>query len=1105
MLLFGIQNIVYPQSPRFNFNFKDVYIKHVFSEIESKSNYIFLYSDKQINIYKRVSVSVKDATIDELLKEVFKDKVTYLIEDRQIIIKSSELDDSKKYRFSGRVIDEEGKPIYGVNVLVKGGTDGIATDNEGYFLLETDEEETQLSFTFIGFKPQEKKAYFKSFTEIVLEEETSELGEVVVVGYGSQKRASVIGSIDRVNPGELQQPSRTLSTSLAGRLAGIIAVQKSGEPGYDGADFWIRGVNTFTGDTNPLILVDGVERNIDNIDTEEISEFTILKDATATAVYGVRGANGVVLITTKHGRIGKPQINFRSENGYSSPLSLPKFVDGATYMELQNEALQNSGLTPIFSNNQIEHTRKGTDPYYYPDVNWMDEFIKPWSSSHRVTLNVSGGTPKARYFVSGAFFNQNGMWKKYEENSYNNNVNLKRYNFRTNIDIDVTPTTILSLKIGAILEDRNYPGVSSSQIFTYMMDVPPTWFPLKYQDKDKIPGISYNQGRNPYQLLAHSGYSTHFYTTLQSNISVNQNLGFILEGLKTNVMFAFDTYTSANILRELAPRPYLIKPWGFDSKGEPILANSNGDYRYIEQDQSNDSYHDYLVRNNSSSKSFTTTQRSVYIEASVMYNKTFNEHGLGALLLYNQSDKLYPSKTGIFDAIPKRHQGLTGRLTYEYREKYFFEFNFGYNGSENYKKGNRYGFFPSYAVGWTPSNEDFFYPVKRYIEYMKIRASHGIVGNDRTDNRFAYITRVDYTNTNVGFGTNNGYGYGSGRGIDIVYYGNADAVWEEASKTDIGIELKFLKHFRLQSDFFYEKRKNIWTELSKVPDIVGFGDRIPYSSIGVMQNMGVDGFLEYGQLFSKDFSMSFKGTYSFARNEVLKNGMAKPKYSYQSHIGQPYGRSLGYIAEGLFIDQSEIDNSPDQSSLGNTKPGDIKYRDINDDDKIDDFDRLFIGYSWVPEITFGLGATFKFRSLDFAFLLQGATNVSFFAKPKIFPEVNKGNVLSIVEKSRWNSNTQNLNADFPRLGVGNQNNNYVNSTWWLKDGSYVRLKQIELGYSLPEKLIGRYHMTNVRFYTNALNIMTFSGFKWWDSESQDIDGMYYPPQKVVNFGVEVKF
>ncbi|WP_052272724.1 TonB-dependent receptor [Flavihumibacter solisilvae] len=1096
---------------------KDASLKKVFVEIRRQGGLNFVYNNNLLRQARHVDIRVANVPVEEVLKICFKDlPVSFRIIDNTVVIVKSE--ERKRPPISppsppvtviGRVTDEDGKPVADVSILLKGTDIGTTSDANGVYSIKIpDQPEKVLVFSSIGFESQEINIGKQSVINITLRKKIKAEESAVVVAFGKQKKISVVGSIDKVNPADLKVPTRTISTSLAGRLAGVIAVQGTGEPGYDGAEFWIRGINTFTGNQRPLILVDGVERSIDMIDPDEIADFAILKDATATAVYGVRGANGVVIITTKRGTAGKPQINFSIETSFSKNSKLAKMVDGPTYMEMMNEAETNKpGGLPIFSQGVIDSTRSGVaDPYYYPNVDWTNAMLKPWANSQHATMNISGGNDKTRYFVSAAFLNQNGMFKGARENSYNNNINLKRYNFRSNVDVNVTSSTVLGLTLAGSLENRNYPGNGTQAIFDAMRRAAPTWFPVAYPDKTKIPG---RKGvNNPWQMLAHSGYTTEYYSRLQSNFIVNQHLNFITNGLSARFNFSFDTYTSSVLRRSMNPRKYLIVPQDLDGDGEPdrdakgnyILMDAEGNYRYEDQDPGNSGYTSYLTREGEKGNN-----RNMYTELSLNYNRTFSKHTVGGLLLFNRNDYLDPSDESLFGSIPQRRQGLTGRATYGFSDRYFVEFNFGYNGSENYAEGSRMGFFPSYAIGWVLSKEKFFRPLLGAVDFLKIRLSSGKVGNDAINNRFAYLTRVENTTTNYGFGSNNGYGYGSGAGINITYYGNPNATWEIAKKSDLGLEVNFLKHFRLNADLFYEKRTNIWVPLNNVPDIYGFSS-IPSANAGAMENKGVDGFLEYQQQFAKNLNITFKGTFYYGRNKILATGDITPKYAYQSNIGQPFGRTLGYVAQGLFTDSTEILKSPDQNILGATRPGDIKYKDINGDGKIDQFDRVFIGNPTIPELTFGFGASIVYKNFDLSFLLQGAARVSFIANPKPFAEVDKSSGVLTIMEDRWTKENQNIHATFPRLGVGSQDNNYVASTHWLENGSYARLKQLEIGYSLSNRFFNNSKwMKSFRVYCSGLNLFTISSFKWWDPESKNSTGMYYPVQKVLNVGLDIKF
>lgn len=1096
-----LANKTYSQS-NISLTMENTTVKAVLVEIENQSGYNFMYSGNIIDVKRKISIDII-GDINSVLKSLFAGTdINYTINDRIILLSRDRDFQQGEIIVKGKVTDVTDHTLPGVTILLKGTNNGTITDAYGSYTFKVPAD-ASLVFSFIGMKSQEIAVEGRTSIDVVLEEESKGLDEVVIVGYGTQKKGSVIGSVDRIEPAQLKQPTRTISTSLAGRLAGVISVQSSGEPGYDGATFWIRGVNTFTGSQTPLVLVDGIERNLDNVDPEEIADFTILKDATATAVYGVRGANGVVLITTKKGTVSAPKINLKIETGLTSPIDLPDFVDGPTYMILQNEALLNEGQTPVYSQSRIDNTIAGTDPYYYPNVNWMDALMKDYNVSQRVNLNISGGSERVQYFISGSFLKQDGMYKSFKVYNYDNNINYKRYNFRSNVDVNLTKTTLMSLNLSSILTDGHTPGHGSESIFGVILKSPPTAFPLQLPDKTKQPGT---EGLvSPFSWLAASGYNDYYRTLNQSNISALQDLSFIVQGLKAKVTFSYDTYTSANVAMLMNPRRYMIVPWGYDEDGNPILKNEDGEYNHVDQNPSSDAYDDYLVRSASS----PYTDRSVYLEGSLIYNRTFNKHDFGGLLLFNRSNTVFPSSSGVYESVPKRYQGVTGRTSYTYDKKYFIEFNCGYNGSENFAKGHRYGFFPALAIGWVPTEENFMASLKPVIDYMKIRLSYGKVGNDQIGSvsgvsRFAYLTRVEASGRGVSFGTD-GNGYGSGTGVNITYFGSDDASWETANKADLGLELNFKNGIGLQTDLFYEKRTDIWTGLSKIADIFGLAGKIPGGNVGEMENKGIDGFISYLKRINNDLSVNVKGTFTFAKNKVKANGAETPEKEYQSQISQPYGRSLGYVAEHLFVDQAEIDNCPDQSYLGTVQPGDIKYKDIDKNGVIDAFDRIYIGHPNIPEMTYGLGANVNYKDFDFSFLFQGAARVSFYAKPQAFTDVQLGNVWAFTVDNRWTKENQNIYADIPRLGVGSQNNNFVNSTHWLRDGSYLRLKQLEVGYSLPKKILNAVHILGARFYVNGVNLFTWSPFKWWDPEAQSINGMQYPPQKVINMGLEVKF
>lgn len=1086
-------------------------LEEVFKDIESKSDYTFFYNVENIDLNKKVTIKVKQEALKNILERILSDYV-FTVENKMIAVMSKKEKSNSLQQntvvVTGRVLDSKtGEPLIGVTVSVKdNATTGTATDENGDFaLMIPSNKNVVLVISYVGYKKQEIRVDGKKVLSIALDEDLGMLDEIVVVGYSTQKKGSVIGSIDKVNPDKLKIPTRTISTSLAGRLAGVITAQASGEPGYDGAQIWIRGINTFNGSASPLVLVDGIERNIDYLNPEEIEDFTILKDATATAVYGVRGANGVILITTKAGKIGAPRVNVRAEVGFTSPIFNTKFVDGPTYMRVHNEALRNSGRPDLYTEKQIERTESGYDPYYYPNVNWFKELITKNNPVQQVTLDASGGSEIVRYYMMAAFLNQDGMFKDFGGVSYNNNINAKRYNFRANIDLNITKTTLAGVRVAAVLQDRNYPGEATQTIFNRMMDTPPVVFPLSFPDPDYMPGYAYSQARNPYQLLARSGTTTENYVEVQSTFTLSQDLNFITKGLKLKGTFSFDSYSVGKLKKTIKPRPFMIVPWGYDENGDPILKNENGVYKYVDQDPAETSYTDNLTR--SLVDGYPYLDRKIYMEANLIYSRDFGKHSVGGLLLYQQSDKQYPTSTDLYGSIPRRTQGLSGRATYSYRDTYFAEFNFGYNGSENFAKGHRYGFFPSYAIGWTPSNESFMGFIKPAVSYLKFRLSHGYVGNDNLS-RFVYLSKLgSIDNTNVGFGTNNGFGFGYGNGTWFSYYGNENATWERAAKTNFGMELVLFDDIRLQADVFYEKRTQIWDQLKTFYDIFGYAGREPSANIGEMENKGFDASLEYSKSYGKDWTVDFKGTFTFARNKILKSGETPQKYPYLEKVGHSANRTLAYVAEGYFIDNAEIMNSPDQTAIGGgiPKPGDLKYKDINEDGVIDQFDRIPMKYPSVPEITYGFGIGARYKNLDISLFFQGAANVMFYARPLTFSSEGKGNFYDIVYNDYYRDELQNIDARFPRLSVGDQSANYTTSTWWMHNGNYIRLKQAEIGYNLPTSVMKKIGLRGCRIFTNANNLFTISPFKWWDPESRNMDGLKYPIQRTISFGLAVNF
>jgi TonB-linked SusC/RagA family outer membrane protein len=981
----------------------------------------------------------------------------------------------------GVVTDASGQTLPGVNVVVKGTTLGVTTDINGEYVLTVPADAQVLVFSFVGMQTQEVEIRGRTLINVTMQEGAIGLDEFQVVGYGWQRRESVVGAITTIDVQQLQVPSRSISNALAGRMAGVISVQTTGEPGFDHAQFWIRGVGTFGANRDPLILVDGIERDINGLDIEEVESISILKDATATAVYGVRGANGVVLITTKRGTQDRPTVSFRTETGMTSPTRMPRFVDAVQFSELFNEA---RGMD-FYSQEVIDAYRNHSDPDLFPNVNWLDEMYSGSAGFHRHNLNVRGGTERVRYFMSGSFYNEDGMYAVNELARYNSNINLQRYNFRSNIDISLTETTELSLGIGDVLTSRNTPGATSGNIWGYAFATSPNVFPAEYSD-GRASGPSWGTGENPYNLLVNSGYSDIWENTVQSIVALKQEMDAVTEGLSGRIMFSFDKYNTSTMTRFKEVETFLAV--NRDEDGELVFNRTREGQ-------------EFLTYNSSSS-----ANRRIYFETALTYDRRFGVHTLGGLLLYNQSSFMNTGAVSFETALPYVHQGIAGRATYSFRDRYFLEGNFGYNGSENFAKGHRFGFFPSVAVGWIPSNETFFEGVKETVTWLKLRGSHGYVGNDEIGGgrRFIYLSTVDEGASGYNFGTNNAWH----TGITFGEIGTPLATWEKAQMSNLGLEFHLFHDLQIQADVFYEKRDMIFLQRGSLPGFIGL-QTPPFVNLGVMENKGFDGSMEYLRRFG-EFSISFMGNFSYARNKILENDQPDYTWAYRNRHGQKFGQQFGFIAVGLFESEEEIAQSPTQFGLTNLRPGDIKYLDVNGDGVIDSNDEVPIGFSTIPEIVYGFGASMVYKNFDFSFMFQGVSNVSrMIGGVPVFPfnspNLGRSNIYEEVYYSRWTEDNPSQDVMFPRLSDGPNDNNFRPSTWWQQDMSYMRLRNIELGFTLSQDLTRRARIENMRFFVSGMNLLTFSGFKLWDPELGTNNGNVYPLSKVVNFGASINF
>ena len=1069
---------------RISLDLQNVPLKEVLARIEDQSNYIFVYYDSILDASRRVSISVSDQPVGNVLEVLFAGtENTWKLSGRQIVIgKAAAAGKAEKQtplRVMGSVKDTNGEPLIGVTVFVKERPSvGTATDINGNYLIDVQTDDV-LEFSYVGYKTQDVAVAGRGLLDIVLEQNDAILDAVEVVGYGVQKKISVIGSQQSIQVKELKVPVANLTQGLAGRVAGLVSVQRTSEPGFDDADIYIRGISTLTASMSaPLTLVDGVPRSFANVDPEDIESFSILKDASATAVYGVRGANGVIIINTKSGSKGRPKFTVRYTEGITTPTKITDFVDGATYMEMSNEASMTRGGGALYSREVIEKTRTHADPYLYPNVDWMDEILRDYSHNRSANVNVSGGSDKAVYYIGLAYYDEDGMYKDTKLSDYNSNIYYRRYNVTTNLTLNPFRTTEIKLGIQGYLANANYPASAQSTIFESAYFTQPTYIAPLYPD-GKLGAFSGGE-LNPVAELGATGYANQWRSQVYSNLRITQQL---YKGLSITGMFSFDTYNYTSNRFTKSPNTYHAT--GRDANGNLI-------YEQTRQGTENLAY-------SLSAKG----DRTIYLEAALNYKNTFGRHDVSGMLLFNQSDEINTKATNVEEALPYRFRGLAGRFTYGFDDRYFAEFNFGYNGSENFTPKNRYGFFPSVGLGWVISNESFFEPLTNVIQYLKVRGTWGQVGNSQiSGRRFAYLATVtDSSSTSYTFGKNMDQNYGT---TAIDEYA-VDVTWEVADKTDIGVDMRLLNNkLNLQFDYFKESREGIYLRRSSIPSYVGMINN-PYGNIGKVENKGFELSVNYANSWGGDWSLSLMGNYSFNRNKVLEDD-STVVYPWQNTIGNKVGQRFGLVALGLFESYGEIAASPVQT--GDTRPGDIKYKDINGDGKIDEYDKVPIGWGSVPEIMYGFGFSVGWKNLSLTAMFQGAAHVdAMLSGEGVLPfsqGSSRGNLLSNIT-DRWTEENPRQNAFYPRLSIGNINMNYEESTWWLKDTDYLRLKNIELSYRLPDHWMKRIHLDNARIFIQGVNLLTFSSFKIWDVELGDGRGARYPNIASVSLGVNFNF
>ena len=1067
---------------------------------------------------------------------------------------------------TGRVSDEKGELLIGVSVQEKGTTNGTITDTNGQYNLKLTSNNPILIVSYIGYKSQEVKVGKQKVLDVILAEDVSSLDEVVVVAYGHQRKVSVVGAQSSMKIEDIKMPTANLSSAIAGRLPGVVAVQRSGEPGHDDSDLWIRGISTLAGqNSKPLVLVDGVERSFNNIDPEDIESFTVLKDASATAVYGVRGANGVILIKTKPGKVGKPQFSVDYYEGFVTLTKKPEMADAFTYMDAANEAYMDTRGSMLYSPQYIEATKKAHgllpndnplmfNPYLYPNVDWMNELFNDWGHNRRVNVSVRGGVPNATYYVSLSYYNEKGLTRTAEMENYDANIRYDRYNYTANLNLKPTETTTIDLGFNGFLSMGNYPQQSTSDLFASAMEINPVYLPLMMPD-GSVPGISTNGDlRNPYADLTRRGYKNEARNQLNSNIRLTQDLGFWKwsKGLTASAMLAFDVHNSRDLKYNKREDTYNFAGtkdenglWNDDdlgfwkwSKGltaSAMLAfdvHNSRDLKYNKREDTynfagtkdenglwNDDVFDadgnyryaltYTGHKDLAFDQGASDSRSTYFEASLNYDRSFGLHRIGGLLLYNQ--KIYRSSSdNLIGSLPYKQQGLAARATYSWNDRYFFEANLGYNGSENFSPEKRFGFFPAFGLGWAISNEAWWESLQETVSYFKVRYTDGLVGTDAvTGRRFMYLDQMASVDGYRFGDQNNGVG-----GWGFSKYG-ANVGWSTSRKQDLGVDLKFFKdNLSLTLDIFKEHRKDIFITRRVIPDYSGFVE-MPYANLGVVDNKGFEATLEYTQQLGKKCFLTVRGNFSWNEDKIIENDDPRVQYPWMEKRGTNVNGRWGWIAEGLFTSEEEIMDHAKQFGEGHpgqiSKVGDIKYKDLNGDGVIDDYDKCLIGQGDVPKIYYGFGADLQLGDFSVGALFAGNAKADRCLGGNAMYPFNDGSGITNLFANitdRWSAdNPTNQDVFYPRLHHGNNanQNNMKTSTWWQKDVSFLRLKQLTIAYQLPKKLINQTFLKSARIYVMGTNLLTFSKFKLWDPELNTNNGTAYPNVRTYSVGVNVSF
>ncbi len=1101
----AIASEAYSQTAKLSLDLKNITVKEALGTIEDQSEFFFLYSEKMIDVNRKVNIEVRSSTIEKILDQIFEgSNVSYTVKDRQIVLTTPEANwlsgtsqGEQQKSVSGKVTDSSGGALPGVTVVVKGTTNGTITNANGNYSLSNIPANAILQFSFVGMKTQDIAVGNKTTINVTLAEETVGIEEIVAIGYGTQKKISVTGAIVSVGTKSLvASPNASVANTLAGRVTGLTSVQYSGQPGGDDPLIYIRGLGSLTSAASaPLILVDGVERSFTQLDPNEIESVSVLKDASATAVFGVRGANGVVIVTTKRGVIGTPKISFSASSGLQKPLRLPSFEDSYHHALLYTEAQLNDDPNAVlrFSPTAIEAFRTNSDPVIYPNMDWMDYILKPAAFQTQENLNISGGDKTVKYFVSVGYMKQDGLFRTFDlSNDFNYGYN--RYNYRANLDIDVTKTTKISLTTGGRNEVRNE-LIQAEPQFSIWRNI---YFALPYRGIGIVDGkhimsdIKYIPGETRDALNGYYGlgYQNAIRNILNFDINVKQQLDFLTKGLSFRIKGSYNSIYNHIKSRNSSEATYManylhdLDPTAPDDK--TIVYKKNGE--------------DGIM---GFSESFGKA-RDWYFESAFSYDRDFGIHHVTGLLLYNESKSFYPA---VNPDIPLGYVGLAGRITYDYKSKYLFDLNMGYNGSENFAPGKRFGLFPAISMGWVLTAENFMKKIP-VIEYLKLRGSYGIVGNDRMGGRRFLYLPDSY------LASSGGYSFGTDVPQNQVAaaegnIGNPMVTWEKSRKQDFGLDLKMMKgKFGVVADYFFEHRDNILTTRQTVPGIVALN--LPVVNIGVVDNHGYELELKWRDKIG-GFGYLISPNLSFARNKIIFMDEVSPAEPYLLRTGNRVNQPFGYVFDGFWSEKDVTHLSDFPNPNYSPKPGDLRYKDLNGDGVINVDDQRPIGYPDYPEYVFGLTVELNYKNFDLHMLWSGATNVSralegSFNRP-FGPNMNFG-LMKYMADGRWTPETA-ATATYPRLTFLGVENNVKVSDFWVRDASYIRLKNVELGYNFNvahTRFIKRLGITGLRVYANGYNLLTFDKLKIIDPESKPSAGdPQYPLMGIYNLGVNVTF